>query len=357
MSQPPLESKPEYGNTYAVVCLLGLLPMLLLLAYGFFAGVPYNAMLQAVVLASLGSVWLGYRLLANRARRWSSLAEHAACLAEGKRQEPIGIHGDPVQETVAGHINALHEKIKRVNRDYADQTVKLMVYANDVEFYQNKIHAEERLRSMLSRYVGRNVVEKLMHSQGDIPLKSELREVTILFADIRSFTAISEAMPPEEVVAMLNEFFGAMVEVIFRHNGILDKFVGDQIMAVFGVLSPPEVAARDAVAAAVDMQAVIKALMEKRLEAGKPAFRMGIGINTGEVIVGNVGSSNHMDYTVIGDAVNVAAKLEKVAQGGQIIIGERTYQHCHDDFDIHKREGIKVKNREDPVALYEALIN
>jgi class 3 adenylate cyclase len=195
-----------------------------------------------------------------------------------------------------------------------------------------------------------------MLSKKDIPLKNELREVTILFADIRSFTAISESMQPEEVVAMLNEFFSAMVEVIFRHNGILDKFVGDQIMALFGVLSPSENAACDAVAAAVEMQTLLKGLMKQRQTAGKATFSMGIGINTGEVIVGNVGSDNHMDYTVIGDAVNVAAKLERVAQGGQIIIGERTYQHCNGEFDLHKREGIQVKNCKGPVALYEALI-
>ena len=356
MNQPSLNNGPGYGNAGAIACLLGLVPILLLLSYGFFTGVPYNPMLLVVLLASLGPVFLCFYILANSARRWSSLAEHVADLADGKKQGPVSIHGDAMQEAVARHINLMHENIQRANRDYADLTVKLMTYAHDVEFYQKKMHEEERLRNMLSRYVGRNVLEKLMRSEGDLPLKNEQREVTILFADIRSFTAISESMQLEEVVTMLNEFFGAMVEVIFRHNGILDKFVGDQMMALFGLLSPPENAARDAVAAAVEMQTLIKALMEKRRRSGKPTFTMGVGINTGDVIVGNVGADNHMDDTAIGDAVNVAARLEQMAQGGQIIIGEGTQKYCSSDFNLQKREGISVKNRKGTVALYETCI-
>jgi class 3 adenylate cyclase len=163
---------------------------------------------------------------------------------------------------------------------------------------------DDDLREKLSRYVGKNLIDRLMKSRS---LFGNERREDDSFADIRSFTSISESMPAEEVVSMLNEFFSAMVDITFRHNGILDKFVGDQLMAVFGnVSSGSSTPYDDAIRAALKMQEATRKLMVLRTQRNKAVFQIGIGINTGEAVLGSVGSRNRMDYTVIGDCVNVA---------------------------------------------------
>lgn len=350
MSRRSPDHKPSLGRAHVIASLLGPIPVLMLLLSAGTSG----RTLPLAAAASLGLVVVGYRMLLTQAKRWASLADQSGKLNAGGAKGPLSFHGDPLQESVANHINSLQAQVVQAKREYADLSVKLMVYANDLEFYQKKIHAEESLRAMLSRYVGHNVVQKLMHGDVGMPLQNEQRQVTILFADIRSFTSISESMQPQEVVEMLNEFFGAMVDVIFRHHGVLDKFIGDQIMALFGVL-PCDNAPSQAVAAAIEMQESLRRLMAVRAGQGKPTFHMGIGINTGEVIVGNVGADNRMDYTVIGDAVNVAARLERVAGADTIIVGEASYPYCRDHFQLRKRDDIKVKNRHGSVASYEVV--
>jgi len=205
----------------------------------------------------------------------------------------------------------------------------------------------------LSRYVGKHLAEKLIHSKKGVFFENERREVTILFADIRSFTSIAERMAAEDVVSMLNQFFDTVVDIIFRNNGILDKFVGDQLMAVFGVISSGSIAPQDAVKAAIEMQNSTEDLMDLRSKKGYEAFEIGVGINTGSAIVGNVGSKNRMDYTVIGDTVNVAGRLQQMAKGGEIIVGEQTYTQIKGRFRVEKKYKIKVKNKTEPVICYK----
>jgi len=207
----------------------------------------------------------------------------------------------------------------------------------------------------LSRYVGAHLVEKLMHSKMDLFDENERKEVTILFADIRSFTTLSESMAAENVVSMLNQFFSIMVEIIFRNNGILDKFVGDQIMAVFGLVSSNSSAPHDAITAAIEMQEATAALMKERSKQNKALFEIGIGINTGSSIVGNVGAENRMDYTVIGNSVNVAARLQGLAKGGEIIIAEQTFHQTRGRFNVEKKGELYVKNKTEPVVCYNVL--
>ncbi|MFC1817329.1 adenylate/guanylate cyclase domain-containing protein [Thermodesulfobacteriota bacterium] len=215
-----------------------------------------------------------------------------------------------------------------------------------------KVKEEEKLRNKLSRYVGENLLEKLMNSKGEGFFENERKELTVLFADIRSFTTIAEKMTPEDLIIMLNEYFEIMVGTIFKNKGLLDKFVGDQIIAVFGLISSEIEAPLHALQAAVEMQAATKELMETRAKQEKETFGIGIGINTGNVIMGNLGSKNRMDYTVIGDTVNIAARLQQEAKSGEILIGEQTLNKSQGAFRITKIGAVHLKNKTVPITCY-----
>lgn len=191
-----------------------------------------------------------------------------------------------------------------------------------------------------------------MISQDSQLLKNERKDVTIMFADIRSFTALSEHMEPEEVVAMLNEFFSIMTDILFKYNGMLDTFVGDQIMAVFGHIADEKSGARSAVQAGVAMQKATAKLMKKRAKNNQPLFEMGIGINTGSAILASVGSDNRKDYKVIGDTVNTVARLESHAAGREIVIGERTSGYLPKKLPRSARQELKMRNRSEPLVCY-----
>lgn len=257
---------------------------------------------------------------------------------------------------VAAHFSTLIQELSDSYKRIRDQSVQLLRYAKDLSKSYNRMKEDDDLREKLSRYVGKNLIDRLMKSKGRFLFGNERREVTILFADIRSFTSISESMPAEEVVSMLNEFFSAMVDITFRHNGILDKFVGDQLMAVFGIVpSESSTPYDDAIRAALKMQDATRKLMVLRAQRKKTVFEIGIGINTGEAVLGSVGSRNRMDYTVIGDCVNVAGRLQQIAKGGQIIVGEQTYVKSRGPFRMKRRGTIKLKNKAESIKCYEVL--
>jgi adenylate cyclase len=255
-----------------------------------------------------------------------------------------------ITEYFSSVISALSEAYRQIRQ----QSIQLVKYAKELSQSYERMKEEEMLREKLSRYVGKNLVDNLVRAQDGVLFANERKDVTVLFADIRSFTSVSERMVPEELVSMLNEFFTGMVDVIFKYNGILDKFIGDQIMAVFGILPAqsghPH---RDAIQSALEMQAFTLRLMKMRRLLGKEVFEIGIGINSGSAVVGNIGSKNRMDYTVIGDSVNVAERLQRFAGGGQIIVGEPTYERVRNDFPMRKRGTIRLKNRSEPVTCYE----
>ena len=245
-------------------------------------------------------------------------------------------------------------KLQDTQSDIKEQSIQLMIYARDIS--QSYIRTkEEELRNRLSRYVGEHLVEKLISSKNGVFIENERREVTILFADIRSFTTITERMEAEDVVSMLNQFFGTMVDIIFKNNGILDKFVGDELMAIFGLIPSDNSASHDAIKAAIEMQDATEELMKVRATEDKETFEIGSGINTGSAIVGNLGSENRMDYTAVGDTVNVAARLQQTAKGGEIIIGEETYDQTQSRFRMQKKGKLRVKNKTEPVMCYNIL--
>lgn len=216
------------------------------------------------------------------------------------------------------------------------------------------LRERDTIKRAFSGYISRQVLETIME-KGELPaLKGERRRVTVLFADIRSFTAIAESMTPEEVVEMLSEFFDRMVEVLMRHKGTIDKFLGDGIMVIFGAPLDDPYQEQHAVLAAIEMQKELRNLCDEWQTNGRQPIKMGIGINSGAAIVGNIGSQDHMEYTAIGDTVNLAARLESATKelGLDIAVSEQTYEAIRPLFQWKPAGAIAVRGRTEPVRAY-----
>lgn len=212
-----------------------------------------------------------------------------------------------------------------------------------------------RYRKTFQQYVARSVVDSMLNA-GELPkFGGEHRTLTVLFSDIRSFTTYSEKYPPETVVQRLSEYLTAMVDVIFKNSGTLDKFVGDEIMAIYGAPYYFADHAQRACETALDMVAVLRKLQKNWSEKELEYFQIGIGINTGKVIVGNLGSIQLFDYTVIGDEVNLGARLEGANKhySTTIIISEATYYEVKNKAIARELDNVRVKGKKRPVKIYE----
>jgi adenylate cyclase len=189
-------------------------------------------------------------------------------------------------------------------------------------------------------------------------LGGEKRELTVLFSDIRNFTAMSEAMSPEDLVKLMNEYFTAMTDKVFEHRGSLDKYIGDAVMAVYGApVAEPRHAAL-ACHTALEMLTVLDELKATWKSLGLPLVDIGVGINTGPMIVGNMGSANRFNYTVVGDSVNLASRVESLNKtyGTNILVSEYTYEVVKDEFPFAREiDNIRVRGRTQPVRLYELM--
>ena len=188
--------------------------------------------------------------------------------------------------------------------------------------------------------------------KGALALTGKRVKATIFYSDIRGFTSMSETMTPEEIYGQLNEYFEEMCKIIFEYGGYVDKFIGDCVMAVFSAPYQTPDDARNAVISAVKQQEKILELSARWKAQGKKEFTVGMGVNTGDVVMGNLGASSRMNYTVIGDNVNVAARLYNVAKGGEIIISETTYAECKDIVEVDELEPVSVKGKSQPIAIY-----
>ncbi len=307
-------------------------------------------------LAVIGLLICLIKLSGNR-KHLRSLADASSLIAAGKLREAktLSDGAPPELQQIEQNIRTLVAEADKGKRNFAELVNRFKQHAAKMNALTEKLKRESVLRDYLARYVGNDVIEQMILSQDADPLKNERCESTLLFADIRSFTTLSEGMSPEEVIAMLNEYFDSMVDIIFKHGGILDKFVGDELMAVFSSQTDKTAGPLAAVHTAVDMQKRISELMQERNARGQPVFQVGIGINTGSVVTGNVGARNRMDYTVIGDTVNVAARLEQMAEGGEVIVAEQTHAYCKHAVPMREKGAIKVKNRDEPVKCYEVV--
>jgi class 3 adenylate cyclase len=344
-----------YRKIRISLALMGILPFLLVIYLFIEEHISLSNTLILCAALILFSILVGFIVLRQSADQLSTLARVTTLPDSPRDLEPIQLHIDGELENIARNFNTMIEQLNQARHDVQEQSIQLLKYADDLARSYEQLKKEEQLRSHLSRYIGNELVEQIMASEHEVLLPNERKQLTIMFADIRSFTSLAEKMTPEKVVTMLNHYFSVMVEIIFSCNGMLDKFVGDQLMAVFGHLSDEKRGARDAVLAALKMQRAMKNVQQALAEQDLPAFQIGIGINTGKAIIGSVGSTNRQDYTVIGDAVNTAARLEEQAGPGEIIIGERTYSHLPDSIQVKNRLSLRVKNRMEPVVCYTIL--
>ncbi len=232
--------------------------------------------------------------------------------------------------------------------DCNDEFIGMLLILEDLS-------AEKRVRSTMSRYTPKAVVDQVLDGHRDV-LEGRAQVMTLLFTDIRSFASISEAIGPRATVSMLNEYFAYMVDIIDQHDGILDKYIGDAIMALFGV---PFTGARDernALNAANGMMRALQTLNERRVKAGQEPLMHGIGVTTGEAIAGSIGSPKRMDYTVIGDAVNLTARVESVTTyyGTPILVSDLTLRRLADVEHVREVDRIRVKGKTEAVTLYES---
>tara|TARA_B100001750_G_scaffold82441_1_gene65381 strand:- start:280 stop:2295 length:2016 start_codon:yes stop_codon:yes gene_type:complete len=210
-----------------------------------------------------------------------------------------------------------------------------------------------KVKNTFKRYVSKQVVDELLDDDAKLNLGGEEREVTILFTDIRGFTAMSEKMKPERVVSSLNEYFSQMIDIVFKYNGTLDKIIGDELMIVYGA----PIAAKDdterAVTTAVEMQDQIKTLNKERKKRKEPPIRFGVGINRGVVVSGNIGSRDMMDYTVIGDTVNLGARLCSAAGPGEILVSGSVWDATKRKFSYNSLDPINVKGKKEKVKVFQ----
>ncbi|MDD5308298.1 MAG: adenylate/guanylate cyclase domain-containing protein [Deltaproteobacteria bacterium] len=248
-------------------------------------------------------------------------------------------------------VNAYTEKDLRLLSNIAHQTAQFIKNSAMAK----KIEGDAATRARFERLLSPDVAEMIVSGQLTVEKGGENRVATVLFADIRGFTSMSENMEASEVLQMLNEYFEIMVEIVFKHDGTVDKFVGDEIMVLWGApIAHPDDPAR-AVRAALEMQHALIGFNAMRASEGQGPIHIGIGINTGELVVGYIGSSRTMSYSVIGDSVNVAARLCSAAKAGEVVITEDTYELVKDEFETVMLEPLRAKGKAKPLKVFSVV--
>ncbi len=253
------------------------------------------------------------------------LSDAAGTLSKGNYPEPLPAHTEDELGELVEAFNTMTKGLKQ--RDH--------------------------IRNAFGRYLPEEVVERLLESEDRLKLGGESREVTIMISDLRGFTAQTAHMAPEDVIKLLNRYLGQMIEIIMDHQGIVDEITGDGILAIFGAPVDAPDHARQAVLAAVEMQAAMKSINSLNVEDGFPMLQMGIGITTGSVVVGNIGSQRRTKYGAVGSKINMAGRIESYSVGGQILISESTYEKVRDYVKYTEKFTERMKGFDTPITVYD----
>ncbi len=272
----------------------------------------------------------------------------AMCVPLWQKNEIIGI----IQLDSVRYDNQFNEDELELLKTIGCQMAMILEQAS----LNDKLREEEQMRTKLERFHSPQVIEMILRSnqetKEDIMEAKEL-EATVLFTDIVGFTPLSEKMEPKDINTLLNRHFSKMTDIIFEHDGTLDKYIGDSLMAVFGAPFGQDNDAERAVTAALKMKEALEA--ENKADSREKELNIRIGINTGQITAGNIGSPKRMDYTVLGDTVNVASRLESIAEPNQILIGEETYNRIKDKFKTREVGLRKLKGKSQDLRVYEVL--
>ena len=286
---------------------------------------------------------------------------------------------DPIRNVVGTMKDIItnNDLSKRVRVEYDDEVGYLSTWFNrmvgDLESAYNEVKQyayktalarnleerakkkEERIRHIFQKYVPGEVIDEVLKAKGDKLLVGKKQNATILFSDIRSFTTIAESLPPEDLVTSLNTYFNVMVGIIMEHKGIIDKFMGDAIMALFGAPVQYGDDPSQAVKTSLEMIHELADFNKNQVRLDKRPFKIGIGLNTGNVIVGNIGSDQKLEYTCIGDAVNLASRMEGLTKiyGVPIIISEHTLNQAGADNKTRELDKVRVRGKDQGVKVYE----
>jgi adenylate cyclase len=236
-------------------------------------------------------------------------------------------------------------------------TTSTVYIALVVVYYRSEERSRKWITSLFGKYVSPMVIDNLIKNPESIKLGGEKRDITVFFSDIRGFTSISERLEPEELVHILNEYLTEMTSIIIKNQGLVDKYMGDAIMAFWGAPLEQTDHAEMACLSSLEMIDKLRELQSRWKKKGLPSFDIGIGLNSGEAIVGNMGSKSRFDYTAIGDNVNLASRMENLNKvySTSIILTENTYKIIKDKFETRKLDIVKVKGREKPILIYELL--
>ncbi len=265
-----------------------------------------------------------------------------------------------LSKLVSSSLSALCDTVKRIGQgdfstrsslDTRDEFNELSLTINNMA---KGLEERERLKVGFARYVSQYALEELLKLDQPITLEGERKKVTLLFSDIRHFTGMAEELPPEKVLKLLNEYFTEMIEVIFNYGGTLDKFIGDGMMVEFGAPLEDKFQELHAVLAAIHMQLHLDKLCDKWEKEGKRRLGMGIGIHTGLAVLGNIGSELRMEYTAIGDTVNVASRLERYTKKieKRIIVSKSVYEKVKDYFVFEDLKEIEIPGRKGIIQAY-----
>ncbi len=281
----------------------------------------------------------------------AALIAGAACLAVAgllSRSVTRPLHDvlDVVQKIRGGDLTARSAVAGRDEIGHLGEAVNEMAKG---------LEDRDRIKEIFGRYVTTQVSQELLDKQ--ITLGGERRRVTMLFSDIRNFTTMSEAMAPEQIITFLNDYFSEMVDAVFEHHGVLDKFLGDGMLAVFGSLDETHAHERRAVLAGLRMKALLAKINGERSMIGQPPIAIGIGIHTDEVIVGNIGSRKRLEYTVIGDGVNTCSRVEGLNKefGTTILITDATYEAVRDEFECRPMPEAPLKGKTKVPRVFEVV--